>query len=186
MREVELAKQFGQALRAIKINDHVLDWLVTALRSSFKDEKTFHQQAIARLQAEHTRIQQRIDTMYEDRLDGRITAEMFERKHQEFDDRLHGIERDIQRHRNANYTYIEEGAMLLEVAHHAADLYETRPINEKKNILQAVLSNSTFSGGKLHPVYRKPFDTLVQPQSRYQKAKAASVPSDLAELWLPD
>lgn len=91
----------------------------------------------------------------------------------------------MQRNRNANYAYIEEGTMLLELANRAADIYDARPLHEKKTILQAVLSNSTYSGSKLHPVYRKPFDTLVQPQSRYQKAKAASVSSDLHEIWLP-
>ena len=186
IREEELARQFGMALRAIQINESVLEWLAAALRASFKDEKVHHQQAITQLQAEYTRLQQRIDMMYDDRLDGNITAEMFERRHAEFNKRLQEIERDMQRHRNANYAYIEEGALLLDLAHHAADLYDVRPMNEKKAILQAVLSNSTYSGGKLHPVYRKPFDTLVQPQSRYQKARAASVSSDPNDIWLPD
>ncbi len=186
IREEELMRQFGQALQAVQIDERVLGWLVNALKVSFKDEKEHHQQAISRLQSEYTRIQQRIDTMYEDRLDGRISAELFERKHAEFDERMQVTERDILKHRNANYTYIEEGEMLLDLARRAADLYELQPMNEKRKIIQVVLSNSTFSGGKLYPVYRKPFDVLVQPQSRYQKAKAASVPSDLRDIWLPD
>ncbi|HEY3416380.1 MAG TPA: recombinase family protein [Armatimonadota bacterium] len=185
IREEELARQFGLALQAIQIDERVLAWLVSALKASFQDEKIFHQQAISRLQSEATRYQQRIDVMYEDRLDGRIPAEMFERKHLEFDERLREIEREILKHRNANFAYIEEGAKLLELAHRGVELYEQRPLAEKRQILQAVLSNSTFSDGKLHPVYRKPFDMLILPQSRHQKVKAAGVSSDLLEIWQP-
>ncbi len=185
VREEELVRQFGDALRAVQIDERVLAWLVAALKSSFTDEKVFHQQAITRLQTESARIQQRIDIMYEDRLDGRVTVEMFERKHHEYDERLKEIEREVQKHRNANYTYIEEGAMLLDIASRAVDIYDLQPIHEKRKIIQVVLSNSTYSVGRLHPVYRKPFSMLLQAQREHQNTRAASVSSDPNEIWYP-
>jgi hypothetical protein len=50
----------------------VVDWIVTALRESHVDENAFHDEAIARLQAGYRRLQNRIDSMYLDKLDGRI------------------------------------------------------------------------------------------------------------------
>ena len=44
-----------------------MDWVATALRQSHDDEKHHHDEAIARLQAEYTRLQNRIDATLLDR-----------------------------------------------------------------------------------------------------------------------
>ena len=50
-----------------------------ALRASHADEKREHEEAIRRIQAEYDRLQDRIDAMYVDKLDGVVDAEFFER-----------------------------------------------------------------------------------------------------------
>src|SRR5580765_7433069 len=61
-----------------------MDWVTDALHQSHTDRKRFRDEAIARLQAEHRKIQNRLDKLYEDRLDGFIEPAFFERKAQEW------------------------------------------------------------------------------------------------------
>ena len=61
-----------------------MDWVSEALHQSHADEKRFRDEAIARLQAEHGKIQHRLDKLYEDRLNGFIEPAFFERKAQEW------------------------------------------------------------------------------------------------------
>jgi hypothetical protein len=63
---------------------YIVTWISTALRESHGDQKRFRYEAIAKLKADHLRLQKRLDVMYEDRLDGRIDVSLFERKSGEY------------------------------------------------------------------------------------------------------
>ena len=60
-REAALEGQFADALSCLALDPDVLEWVTTALRQSHQDEKRFHDEAIARLQAEHVVLQNRLD-----------------------------------------------------------------------------------------------------------------------------
>ena len=79
-REEVLEKKFADFLKSLYFDDEVLEWVTKALRQSHEDEKRHHDEAIARLQAEYKKLQNRIDAMYEDKLDGRIDVAFFDRK----------------------------------------------------------------------------------------------------------
>ena len=61
-----------------------MDWIVEALHQSHADEKRFREDAIIRLQEEQSKIQNRLDRLYDDRLDGFIEPDFFERKSREW------------------------------------------------------------------------------------------------------
>jgi hypothetical protein len=57
----------------------VLEWVRDALHASHADERREHEEAIKRHQAEYKRLQDRINAMYVDKLDGLVEATFFER-----------------------------------------------------------------------------------------------------------
>ena len=79
VREEELEQQFTNLLGRLSFDDEVLEWVRAALRESHADEKRDHEAAIARLQTEYDRLQNRIHAMYIDKLDGRVDAAFFDR-----------------------------------------------------------------------------------------------------------
>ncbi len=160
-REEVLEKNFTAVLKGISFSSEVLAWVTAALRESHQDEKQFHEGAIAKLQREHRRLQDRIDAMYLDKLDGRIDNDFFDRKAGEFRAQQCRIMRDTEAHQVANRNYIEEGIKLLELAHQAHGLFETQPPSEKRKLLDFVLSNCTWKDGKLEAQYRQPFDLIA-------------------------
>jgi site-specific DNA recombinase len=161
IREEVLEKSFTRLLEGISFSEEVAGWATQALRDSHKDEKKFRDEAIARLQREHRRIQDRIDAMYMDKLDGRIDNEFFDRKAAEFRAEQCRLMRDIEAHRTANRSYIEEGVRLLELAERAHRLFDSQPPGEKRKLLDFVLSNCRWKGGKLEADYRQPFDLIA-------------------------
>ena len=75
---------------------------------------------------------------------------------------------------------------IFELAQKAGMLYEKQTMQEKHRILRFVFSNSSWKDGRLNPVYRKPFDFLVENNQRAKKRKATCPPkSGLSEIWLP-
>ncbi len=160
-REEVLESRFTDLLKKISFGDDVLTWVTEALRESHKDEKQFHDEAIAKLQREHKRLQDRIDAMYLDKLDGRVSAEFFDAKAAEWRSEQCRLMRDIQAHQTANQNYIEEGIKILELAQRAHQLFETQSPAEKRRLLNFVVSNCTWKDGQLHAQYRQPFDVLA-------------------------
>jgi site-specific DNA recombinase len=127
VREGVLEAQFTAGLRRLKFDDEVLAWVKQALRQSHADERREHEAAIARPQAEHTKIQRRIDAMYDDKLDGVIDEGFFRRKADECRAEQTKLSDEIERHRQANQNDIEDGTRLLDLANKAAELFERQP-----------------------------------------------------------
>jgi DNA invertase Pin-like site-specific DNA recombinase len=127
VREEVLERQFTTALRRLKFDEEVLAWVKQALRRSHADERREHEGAMGRLKAEHTKIQHRLDTMYDDKLDGVIDEVFFRRKADECRAEQTKLSDEMERHRQANQNYIEDGGRLLDLANKAADLFEKQP-----------------------------------------------------------
>ena len=185
-REEVLEEKFTGILKGISFSDEVLGWVRQALRESHRDERQFHDDAIAKLQREHQRLQGRIDAMYEDKLDGRIANDYFDTKAAEMRAAQTAIMRDLAAHQTANCSYIEEGVQLLELAHRAPVLFESQPPTEKRKLLNFVLSNCTWKGGELAAKYRQPFDVLaVAVSSEQQRVGGEMAEKANFENWLP-
>ena len=186
VREEDIAQQFGAVIRAIQLDDEVLQWIKTALKGSHEAEEHYHREALAGLQNQYEKLQKRLDAIYMDKLDGEITREFYEQKSGQWRREQEDILRKIEKHQDANRTYLDEGVRLIELAQQAAILYENQSMEEKRRLLNFVCSNSIWKDGKLIPSYRKPFDLLAVTNVAYQKEKAASSSeNDLFNIWLP-
>ena len=184
-REEVLENCFSDILRDLVFDDDVMKWVTEALRQSHEDEKRFRDQSISRLQAEYTKLQNRLDKIYEDKVDGVISAEFFERKSREWFAEQSKLLRQIEEHQAANQTYITEGVRLLEVARRAYGLFQKQPPREKRRLLNFVVSNSSWKGGELTATFRQPFDMLAVANSAWKTKKAAGTgPDGLSEIWL--
>ncbi|MHB1191279.1 MAG: recombinase family protein [Armatimonadota bacterium] len=161
VREEEIASQFRDALQAIRFDNDVHEWVVTALKESHRDERRYHDEIISGLQLQCNRLQSRLDTMYVDKLDGRISQETYDEKSRAWKIEQLDILRKMESHQKANHAYIDEGIRILELAKKAVYLYETQEMKERRRLLNFVFSNSIWRDGMLLPNYRKPFDLLV-------------------------
>jgi hypothetical protein len=124
--------------------------------------------------------------MYMDKLDGRIGNDFSDRKAAEFRSEQCRVMRDIDTHRTANQSYIEDGIRLLDLAQRAPALFESQRPAEKRKLLDFVLSNCRWKDGRLEAEYRKPFDMLavvVAAQNASGEGTAQEVAQN--ENWLP-
>jgi site-specific DNA recombinase len=186
VREEELARQFGEALSVIRMDTEVSEWVVMALKASHGDEKRYHDETIATLQAQYQKLQNRIDAMYLDKLDQKISPAFYEQKSTEWRGEQTEIRRKIEKHeKNANRSHMGEGIQLLEFAQKAITLYEKQEMMEKRRLLNFVFSDSSWKDGRLVPNYRQPFAMLAVANVAYQKEKATEVASEaISEFWL--
>ena len=72
------------------------------------------------------------------------------------------LQRDIERHEEAEQSYMEEGLRILELARNAQALFERQPARETRRLPNFVLSNCTWEDGQAVATFRQPFDLLAQ------------------------
>jgi hypothetical protein len=186
IREEVLDTGFVDALRSLRLDGPALEWLREGLRSSHVDQRRFHVDAIDRLQKQYAGLQRRLDTAYEDRLDGRITLTEYEQRAAGWRGEQERLRQEMGRHETADKAYTEEGIALLELAGMAVDLYRAQPGEEKRRLLDFMSCNSEFRNGKLVVRFKKPFDVLAESGSGKNETSATSAEEDGAcTEWLP-
>jgi site-specific DNA recombinase len=186
VRQETLEEAFVAMLRRISIDEGIVTWISTALRESHGDQKRFRDEAIAKLNADHLRLQKRLDVMYEDRLDGRIDVSLFERKSGEYRQEQARILTEIEGYGAADGQYVEAGIRLLELTRNMHRLFEKQQAAEKRRLLNFVVSNSIWKGGKIVPVWRQPFDMIaVANKPTSDGSCGTELKNGLNENWLP-
>jgi hypothetical protein len=118
--------------------------------------------------------------------DGKIDGAFFERMSAEWRVEQDRCLREIERHQVAEQSYLEEGVRLLELARNARRLFEKQEPREKRRLLNFVVSNCTWRGGRLSAILRQPFDFLEETATRAaQVATRRGSGSAKTEIWLP-
>lgn len=184
-REEVLDECFADLLKGLVFDDQVMDWIVEALHQSHADEKRFREDAIIRLQEEQSKIQNRLDRLYDDRLDGFIEPDFFERKSREWRQTQKRLADQITEYQEAAHDYVQDGIRLLELSKKAYFLYKQQDSIEKRKLLNFVCSNSIWKDQTLTATFRQPFDLLAITNTTWQRKKAAGADSsDLRPIWL--
>ena len=183
-REEMLEACFADLLKGLVFDDEVMDWIVDALHQNHADEKKFRRDAIARLQDEQSKLQNRLDKLYDDRLDGFIEPDFFERKSREWRQTQKRLADQIAEYENAAQDYVQDGVRLLELAKKAYFLFKQQNSSEKRKLLNFVCSNSTWKDQTLTATLRQPFDLLALTNTTWQRKKATgNSSSDPCPEW---
>jgi site-specific DNA recombinase len=156
-------------------NDEVLEWVRDALHASHADERRDHEEAIRRHQAEYKRLQERINAMYVDKLDGVVDTAFFEKMSTQWRDEQNRCLREIERHQHADQSYMDEGVQLLELARSAQKLFERQKPREKRRLLNFLLSNCTWKQGEVIATFRQPFDLLAETTATATRSSAGEM-----------
>ncbi len=166
VREETLNLNFETALESIRLDSDVINLVVKALKESRTDEKRIHQEAVTILAGEKKKLENRLEALYIDKLDGNISKDDYEQKSKKWHEQLQLINLKLEKHGNAHLAYMDEGVQLLELAQNAVEIYRKFDSTEKRRILQLVLSNSIWLNAQLVPKFRQPFDLFALTNSQ--------------------
>ncbi|MDD4557552.1 MAG: hypothetical protein PHX89_01245 [bacterium] len=78
MREEKVLAQVKELFNHLRIPDKVLASLTAQIKESYEYDQKYHQDAMMRIQNDYSRLEKKKKDMYEDKLDGRITAEEYD------------------------------------------------------------------------------------------------------------
>ncbi len=103
-----------------------------------------------------------MDQAYQDKLDGKIPEEFWERKMAEWTEDEREVMAALARLEMPPSDRVLDAKRILELANKAYSLYITRKPQEQAQLLRLVLLNCAVDGTSVQPTYRKPFDLIFQ------------------------
>ncbi len=162
IRQEVLDEQLQEVVRRIHLTDEQKQWTIEALKQSNFDEQEFHNDKIKQLNVECQKWRDRINQIYIDKLDGKISEEFWQEKHNAWTQELRGMHKIIEAYDKANEGYLETGIHFLELSNRAYSLYIQQNSHEKAKMLKILLSNCKLIDGIAHWEYRKPFNILAK------------------------
>ena len=107
-------------------------------------------------------VRRRMDQGYQDKQDGKIPEDFWERKMSEWRAEEQRIQIAIKGLQESSADHVLSAKRILEFANDAYPLYLTQNPTEQAKLLRMVLLNCSIDAASVYPTYRKPFDTIFQ------------------------
>ncbi|GIW68048.1 MAG: hypothetical protein KatS3mg096_916 [Candidatus Parcubacteria bacterium] len=161
LREEEITKQFAQLFKRIQIPQEILEDIVESLKNIHKGKSEFRKQQFEVLTKEKARYAKRIENMYLDKLDGRITTDEYDKLYKLFREKIEEINIKLANLQKAEDDYYLTANYFLKLANRAYDLFLSSEIEEKRQLLKIVLQNPNLDGKTVRYNLLKPFDTIL-------------------------
>jgi len=151
---------FARFLRSLVIPAAIQEWLNTDLILSDQTEEAARAQAMNLCQTELQRMQFRLNMLYEDRLEGRISSSLYDRKATETSKRQTQIEEQIRKIEAAILPTATQCVGLMVPISGAANGFAETVSEDQRRLLRLVLKEASWKGGELRISLNEPFEKL--------------------------
>lgn len=143
-------------------NSRLVDWIRRALKESHGDEIVYHQASAKELQARHDQLQRRLDTIYEDKLDGKVDKDFYDRKFKQYTEEKEHLFEQLQKHSQASDRHLQLGENIYELSQRAKAIYLKGSIEQRRRLINLMFRDLKLKDGVLKFEYTKTFELLAQ------------------------
>lgn len=150
--ELELAEYFNQLIAP---SPAIIAWVKKELRQSSAREAEQHDAAVNQLTNHFRRLDNQIQVLYEDRLDSRISVEVYDEKVKAKTSERDETAKQLEKLATQNNDYIENGIDILELTQSAATIFRDKPVEKQRILLGDIFSNITLNGKHMNVVWRR-------------------------------
>jgi DNA invertase Pin-like site-specific DNA recombinase len=186
VKEPEVETRLLKVFSSLQIkNTRIVEWIRKALKESHKDEIEYHTTALNELKQKYEQIQKRLDKLYDDKLDEKISKEFYERKFRAYSEEKEIVLQGIQKHSQASDKYFELGINIYELSQQAKEIYQKAIQEEKRQLISLVFNNLLLNKGELSFSYTKPFEILSDAVKVTNGSKVLNLVKSPAKIFEP-
>ena len=162
VKEATLLEQASNIFTDLTIPPAIVDDLREKLHVYFKDEQTFYEDNVERINGELKKIRKRMATMYDDRLDGRITSDEYDKRVAVCKQQEATFLEELKGHSEADEAFVISCSYILEVAKRASELFMRSQPDQKNRLLRFVFANASVEDEKLNYKLKSVFAGIVE------------------------
>jgi site-specific DNA recombinase len=162
-REEDISEKLGNVLRDVSLPPEVARAIEASLGRQQDEMRKRAEGERARLERELNALHRRMDAAYEDKLNGTISDDFWQRKQADWESEDARLKGHISKLTDSTIDdRLLDVHRILELAQRAHSLYLTRKPAEQAELLKKVLLNCSINAISLYPTYRKPFDLIFK------------------------
>lgn len=163
VREDEVIEQLEEILKGLKIKDpeilkQTMEYLINVNHGKMHE---FNQE-VGALKEEHTKIQNKLDSLIDLVADGVLTREEFARKKSQLKDRQYELTELLKSYDKVDDKFSKKLVNLINITNNAYETFKGSTIAEKREFLNFVFANLSLRGCKLHYDWAFPFSELAK------------------------
>jgi DNA invertase Pin-like site-specific DNA recombinase len=184
-RQERLTEEFAATISDLVIPAPVLEWLADEITHVDLNEQGAREAAVKRLAAEKKRLEHRLNTLYEDRLDGTLSKDQYQEKAGALRAQMDEVQQKILDARDAPMAPLTTALDLARLTSNSCQSFLAQPPAEQRKLLTMLLKDATWKDGALTTTLLEPWE-LVRRSNRASATKSdrlGGVKSDL-EIWL--
>lgn len=132
------------------------------IKQNHAQEIEYKESAISNLNQRYSQLQKRLDHLYNDRLDERISLSFWESKQKEITDEQSSIQDKISKLKTEEAKYFEIWLNILDLSRRARDIYEKRTPEERRLLLSHIFSNLVLFDEKVLYTLKEPVQRLAE------------------------
>ena len=164
-RQETLVNDFASTLGDLVIPPEILDWLATEVNQTDQTQTGARDATIKRLDAEKAKLQHRLSTLYDDRLDGTITKTTYDEKARTLNAQQEEVERKLTAARETAQVPLTTALDLMRLTSTACTTFRDQNEAAQRELLTTVLKEATWKDGTLRTTLLEPFEQLRRSNS---------------------
>ena len=153
-----------QLLGVFKFFENITPLEAEAIKAKIKEnhaqEIEYKESTLKTLNARYIQLQSRLDILYNDRLDQKITTDHWEKLQSKINEEQEDIRAQMERIKNVETKYFEIWLNILDLAFRAREIYERRSPEERRLLLSHIFSNLVLKDEKVLSSLKKPIEVL--------------------------
>ena len=162
LREELITEQFADLFDRFKIPEDVVSEILTNLKQTHESKNEFYHQQYKKLTTDSEKYESRIEKLYDDYADGCITKSEYTKRYERYKQEQRIIRNKLHQLSETDDNYYTTVTSLVELANRAGELFASSKADEKRQLLNLVLSNLRVKGKKILYDVQKPFDTIIE------------------------
>lgn len=163
--EVVLA-QIEEVFKSIVIPDEIQTELKERLKNIHESKNHYKEESIARIRKKYKGIDKKLSNLLNLQLNDSITQNTYDEKAYELKQEKKDLELEIKQFDDADDKFVMTVQYLLDLCSRAHELFKSSKPEQKRQLINFVLSNLTLDKEKLDYDLNKPFDAIVQSANR--------------------
>ncbi len=161
IEERKIESWLSDILIQIQLPAEIIEWTKLAIQETHSKEIEYQALQRQTLEKRYRTIQNKINKVYEDKLEGQIDLEFWSQQNNRLQQELATIESQIAQLRTIKESNMNQGIQLMELAKQAPTLFQHMTTDEKRELVNLVLSNPRIENGSLRYDLKKPFSMFA-------------------------
>jgi site-specific DNA recombinase len=184
-REERLLDEIAGGLQQLVVAPETLAWLEQTMVASDLTEQGARDQALKHLKAERDKLQARLETMYLDRLDGRIAPAFYDEMSAESRRELQQVEAQKAQLQTTTLRTAAEAVEIIRSVSNACGSFQDQTAQQQRALATALMKQASWKAGKFEWVLKMPFQILAHSNfvSRSKEREKPGSGQEI-EIWL--